>query len=54
MGNLLTKSADNKAALFSGVGVVALLAYLLYEVREKKQFRQKLIESMANKPASFQ
>lgn len=36
MGNIFTKALENKAALFSGVGVVALLTYILYEAKEKK------------------
>lgn len=36
MGNLFTKTLENKSALFSGVGALTLLAYILYEAREKK------------------
>jgi len=43
MGNIFTKSIENKAALFSGIGVLTLLAYVLYEAREKKDFRKKLV-----------
>ena len=54
MGNILTKSIENKAALFSGVSALTLLAYILYEHREKKEFRKKLLEAMDNKSPSFQ
>lgn len=54
MGNLFTKSLENKAALFSGVGALTLIAYILYEAKEKKEFRKKLVEAMSNKSISFQ
>jgi hypothetical protein len=43
MGNIFTKSLENKAALFSGIGALTLLAYILYEANEKKDFRKKLV-----------
>ncbi len=53
MGNLFTKSVENKAALFSGVGALTLIAYILYEAKEKKEFRKKLVEAMSNQSISF-
>lgn len=33
MGNLFTKSMENNAAIFSGIGALTLLAYILYEAK---------------------
>ena len=33
MGNIITKAAENKSAVFSGIGALAILGYILYEAK---------------------
>ena len=53
MGNILTKAAENRSAVLSGITVLSVFAYLLYEAREKKEFRGKLIEAMKSHNNDF-
>ena len=46
MGSIL--STVSPAAILSGITTLSVIGYLLYEASEKKQFRAKLLESMAS------
>lgn len=54
MGNFFGEGAECKAAIFSGIGAFAIIAYIAYEAREKRMFRQKLIDTMSKQKSSFE
>ena len=43
MGNILTTASENKATVFSGLSTFAIIAYLIHEANEKKNFRRQMI-----------
>ena len=50
MGNIFTSIADNPSAIFSGITTLAVMAYLLYDMKEKQEFRKKMLKSVDAEP----
>ena len=54
MGNILGKLAEHNAAVISAMTALIVLLYVMYEIKQKKQFRKQIVQALSKKKSDFE